>query len=211
MNRKLLDRLIHWPKSSLTRTELALLIGRSSDACDAIIRRAVHAGYLQRLRRGLYLITSNAGADKPDTREIAQLVYGPSYISFESALSWHGWIPEGVRVLTSATTKRGKEVTTPIGTFVYERIPAAAFSLGVRHIQTATGSFLMADGWKALADLIYVRKRDWPDTYHISEDLRIEPEDLADSDLRLLEQLADQYPSRRTRHYLNLYYRELST
>lgn len=211
MNRKLLDGLIHWSKAYITRTELALLTGRSSDACDAIIRRAVHAGYLQRIRRGLYLITTKAGANKPDTREIAQLVYGPSYISFESALSWHGWTPEGVRVLTSATTKRGKEVTTPIGTFVYERVPTAAFSLGARHIQTATGSFLMADGWKALADLIYVRGRDWSDTYHISEDLRIEPEDLADSDLGLLKQLADQYPSRRTRHYLNLYYKDLST
>lgn len=49
MNQKLLGRLIHWPRSHLTRTELALLIGRSSDACDAIIRRAIQAGYLQRL------------------------------------------------------------------------------------------------------------------------------------------------------------------
>ncbi len=210
MNRELLDRLIHWPKSYLTRTELALLIGRSPDACDAIIRRAAQAGYLQRLRRGLYLITSKAAADKPDTREIAQLVHGPSYISFESALSWHDWIPEGVRVLTSATTKRGKEIPTPIGTFVYERIPASAFSLGVRQVKTPTGSFLMADGWKALADLIYKHSRGWPDTHHISEDLRIEPENFTNSNLELLEELAALYPNARTRHYLNLYYQELN-
>ncbi len=211
MNRILLNRLIHWPKPYITHTEIALLIDRSCDACDAIIRRAIETDYLQRLQRGLYLITPKAGANKPDTREIAQLLYGPSYISFESALSWHGWIPEGVRVLTSATTKRGKEITTPIGTFAYERIPTAAFSLGVCHIQAATESFLMADGWKALADLIYVRKCCWPDTHHISEDLRIEPEDFIDSNLELLKQLADQYPSPRTRHYLNIYFRNLTT
>jgi len=160
------------------------------------------------------LLKADGGTDVQGCRMVGEkcgLVYGPSYISFESALSWHGWIPEGVRVLTSATTKRGKEVTTPIGAFAYERIPTAAFTLGVRHMQTATESFLMADGWKALADLIYVRRRDWPDTYHITEDLRIEPKDFEDSNLELLQQLADWYPNRRTRHYLNLYYRELST
>lgn len=51
----------------------------------------------------------------------------------------------------------------------------------------------------------------WPDTYHISEDLRIEPEDFVNSDLELLKQLADQYTNHRTRHYLSLYYQELST
>ena len=101
--------------------------------------------------------------------------------------------------------------STPIGTFVYERIPSTAFSLGVRHIQTPSESFLIADGWRALADLIYVRGCDWPDIHHISEDLRIEPEDLADSNLALLKQLASLYPSRRTRHYLNIYYQELYT
>ena len=210
MNRNLLEKLIHWPKPYLTRIELGLLVDRSTDACDAIIRRAIQAGYLQRLRRGLYLITSKTGAARPDPREIAQLVYGPSYLSFESALSWHGWIPEGVTVLTCATTKQSKEITTSIGTFTYEHIPAAAFSFGVRHIQTETGSFLMADAWKALADLIYVRHHEWPDIQHISEDLRIELEDFVDSDLALLSALANRYPSRRTRQLLHRYHQELS-
>lgn len=211
MNRKLLERLIIWPKAYLTRTELALLIDRSPDACDSVIRRATQAGYLLRLKRGLYLITDKAGAKKPDTRETAQFVYGPSYISFESALSWHGWIPEGVRVVTSATTKRAKEVKTPIGTFTYEKIPSKAFALGVRHIQTPSGSFLMAEGWKALADLIFTRKNNWPDVHHIYEDLRIEEEDLINSDLEVLKELSYQYPNPSVRHYLNLYYQELKT
>jgi len=211
MNKKLLEKLIHWPKTCLTRTELGLLIDRSADACDSIIRRAIQTGYLLRLKRGLYLITSKTGANKPDTRETAQFVYGPSYISFESALSWHGWIPEGVRVVTSATTKRQKEVTTPIGTFTYEKIPSEAFALGVRHIKTSSGSFLMAEGWKALADLIFTRKNNWPNIHHIYEDLRIEEEDLTNSDIQLLEELSIQYPNKRVRHYLTLYYQELKT
>lgn len=210
MNRELLNRLIRWPKSYLTRTELAWLISRTPDASDAIIRRAIKAGYLQRLCRGLYLLTSKVRAEKPDAREIAQLIYGPSYISFESALSWHSWIPEGVRVVTSATVKRKKEIVTPIGVFAYERILKPAFSIGVRYVQTDNGSFLMAEGWKALADLIYVRRYNWPDIYHVSEDLRIEPQDFTGSDLNLLKELVDQYPSRRTRNCLKRYYEELS-
>ena len=211
MNNKLLEKLIRYPSPYLTRTELAVLIDRSPNACDAIIKRAIQSGYLIRLRRGLYIISSIAGADKPDSRELAQFIYGPSYISFESALSWHSWIPEGVRILTSASIKRKKEVSTPIATFVYERIPSAVFSIGVRHIKTPTGSFLMADAWKALADLIYVRGLSWPNISHISEDLRIEPESFIDFDLELLELLSKQYPNRQTRHYLNLYYQELKS
>lgn len=210
MNLKLLDSLIHWEKPYLTRTEIDLLLDRSPDACDSILRRAVKAGYLQRLRRGLYLISSKARAGKLSNREVAQVLYGPSYISFESALSWHGWIPEGVRALTSATIKKGKEISTPVGTFIYQQVRPLEFSLGVRHIQTESESFLMADGWKAIADLIYLRKHIWPDVHHISKDLRIELEDFLSSDLNLLKQLANHYPNSRTRYYLNLYYRDLT-
>jgi predicted transcriptional regulator of viral defense system len=210
MNLKLLDKLIHWAKPYLTRTEISLLLDKSPDACDSIIRRAIKAGYLQRVRRGLYLISSKIGVGKVSSREIAQVLYGPSYISFESALSWHGWIPEGVRTLTSATIKKGKEISTPVGTFIYEQTRPVEFSLGVRHIQTNTESFLVADGWKAIADLIYLRKHTWPDIQHISEDLRIELDDFLSSDLNLLKQLANRYPNSRTRYYLNLYYRNLT-
>jgi predicted transcriptional regulator of viral defense system len=209
MNRKLLESLIHWPKSFLTYTEIILLLNKNTNSCDAVIRRAIKAGYLQRLIRGLYLITSKVGASRPDSREVAQFIYGPSYISFEAALSWHGWIPEGVRVTTSAAVKRSKEFSTSIGLFTYERIPTEVFALGVRHIKTSSGSFLMADGWKALADIIYTRNNCWSCIEDIYEDLRIEKEDLVNSNLELLKELASLYPNKCTRYYLNLYYQEL--
>lgn len=209
MNKELLEKLIHWKRWYLTRTELALLVDRSVDACDAIIRRAVKEGYLKRLRRGLYMITSKISAAQPDAREIAQQLYGPSYISFESALSWHGWIPEGVTVLTSASVKQRKEFETPIGAFSYEPVPSGAFHLDLQQVRTENGAFLMAGPWKALADLIYLRQKEWPDLEHISQDLRIEREDLLESNLDGLKDLSEHYPNGRTRRQLKRYYREL--
>ena len=209
MNKKLLETLINWNKPYITRIGIGVLLDKTPDACDAIIRRAILSGYLLRIKRGIFLITKKAGADIPDTFEIAQLVYGPSHISFESALSFHSWIPEGVRVTTSATSKTPKEFSTPIGPFSFERIPYQSFSLGVKHIKTDVSSYLMADPWKAIADMIYVRKKAWPNLAHITEDLRVEEEDFKESDLNVLEVLALEYNSKYVRTLLKKYYMEL--
>lgn len=54
-------------------------------------------GNLVRIRRGLY--SDNIKVDSP---VIANVCYGPSYISFEYALSQYGLIPEYVSVFTSS-------------------------------------------------------------------------------------------------------------
>ena len=57
----------------------------------------VKKGNLIRIKRGLF--TDNLEIDK---KVIANLCYGPSYISFEYALSYYGLIPEYVSTITSA-------------------------------------------------------------------------------------------------------------
>jgi hypothetical protein len=42
-----------------------------------------------------------------DPLELAQLVHGPGYVSLETALSHHGWIPEGVYAITNVSSKGG--------------------------------------------------------------------------------------------------------
>ena len=68
------------------------------------IARMIHAGQLLRLRRGLY-------ATRSDIHPycLAASIYGPSYVSFETALSFHGLIPDAVYEIMSATLKRAKE------------------------------------------------------------------------------------------------------
>src|SRR5579871_4020362 len=74
---------------------------------------------LIRVKKGLYLLDGK-DEDKPFVKEtLANLIYGPSYISMEYALAFYGFIPERVEVLTSVTSKKDKLFKTPVGVFNY--------------------------------------------------------------------------------------------
>jgi len=53
---------------------------------------------------------------------IANKIYEPSYISLHMALQYYGLIPEGVFTMTSISTKKTNEFTTPVGNFIYKKI-----------------------------------------------------------------------------------------
>ncbi len=67
------------------------------------------AGLFVRLKRGLYALQDHL----PPEEEIANLLYRPSYLSFEYALAAYAILPEMVYTVTSATPK-------PSRTFVVE-------------------------------------------------------------------------------------------
>lgn len=203
MNKSFFNTLINWPKPYIFGTDLCHVLDKSNDSRYGIIKRAVQEGYLIPIRRDLYLI-KNPKMSLPDSFQIALLVYGPSYISFESALSYHGWIPEAVRTTTCATVKRTREFDTPIGFFSYQHIPIKAFSFGIeQHYQNNCVSFIAAPE-KALADMIYARKRSWKTINDLSGDLRIEFESFQSIDHALLEGLITNYPNDRVKKVLYL-------
>ena len=183
---------------------------KSSDSRHSIIKRALQEGSLVSIRRDLYLIKNHLKHPIIDTFEISPIIYGPSYISFESALSYHGWIPEAVKTTTSATIKRTKEFETPLGIFSYEHIPIKAFPLGIGQHQKDDLILFIADPWKALADTIYAKRRTWTTINDLSEDLRIEPESLENSNKKLLEKLTQNYPSSRVKNTLQILQKGLS-
>ncbi len=82
-----------WQKNYISGVDLQNILDKSSDSRHAIIKRAIQKGYLVPIRRDLFLI-SNFKNHLVNSFEIATIIYGPSYISFESALSYHGWIPK---------------------------------------------------------------------------------------------------------------------
>jgi hypothetical protein len=122
----------------------------------------------------------------------------PSYVSFESALSFHGLIPEAVYTTMSACFQRDKKsFKTDFGVFNYHHVPTSVFLLEIERIQTESGPLLIATPLKALFDLVYARRKHY---YHVSDvkkDLRIEPNDLLrharDFGLLNLEELAQSY------------------
>lgn len=118
----------------------------------AKIARMVKAGEFIRIKQGLYETDPHA-----EGVGIAEAIYGPSYLSFEYALSYHGLIPEAVYQYTSATfeKKRTKLFETPFGVFSYRDVPSPAFSLGVQLILKGDYSFRLATPEKALCDELY--------------------------------------------------------
>lgn len=113
------------------------------------ISRMLAAGELISLRRGLYLQNRTA-----NPLALAAAISGPSYVSFESALSWHGLIPERVEAILCATLKRPVEFETPVGRYQYRHVPARVFSFGVERVDDATLPWLLASPTKSLCDTI---------------------------------------------------------
>ena len=56
-------------------------------------------GKLIRLKRGLYVVSPDESGKLLSTELIGNHIYGPSYISMESALRYYGLIPESVHIV----------------------------------------------------------------------------------------------------------------
>lgn len=138
------------------------------------ITRSLKSKDLLKLKRGLYLFSQKLRRGSISKLLIANKLYGPSYISFESALSYHGLIPEAVYSTTSACFQRkNKTFTNELGEFSYDYIPCESFFMGVVNLKDEKG-VLMATGLKALFDLVYIRRKNYNSMMELTNDLRIE-------------------------------------
>jgi len=191
---------LSYPKPYINDTALAILLGGSEDRRYSWVKRALKEGTLLRLKRGIYLIGKRASL-LIDSFEIAQQLYGPSYISFESALAHHSWIPEAVYIITSAISKRGTTVQNSIGVFSYQHTPWDQFFMGVERVVTSDSTFLMAHPWKALADYMYVHRKKWQTLADVIEDLRLDESLLQRADKAVLKEISQYYDSSRVRHF----------
>lgn len=206
----LMDKVVqHLDSDIFTDTALRHLIKGTNDRRYGLVKRALKAGDLIHLRRGLYALPKRYQRRSCNLYEIAQKIYGPSYISFESALSYHQWILEAVYTVTSACSKRSKEIKTPLGVFSYTHIPSNQFFVGVQRISASDGDFFMATPWRALVDLIYIQKKDWKGLKPVIESLRIDKNQLQDVDFRLFEELRQATGSMRVKKFIDSVKKEL--
>ena len=164
------------------------------------IKNLLKTGDLLHLKQGLYILGEIY--NKKYSREvIAGMIYGPSAISLDYALSYHGMIPERVEELTCICFKKDKTFDTPIGRFSYRYLNVEKYSLGISWVRTEFGNFLIACPEKALCDKVYfstIKKRNELDGY-LFEELRIDEESLKNLDLELLNNLADKYKRKNCR------------
>lgn len=159
------------------------------------LTRMFDSSQLLRIRRGLYL----PGIDAPFSRKtLANIVAGPSYVSFESALSFYGFIPERVVNVTSAIfgKNKHKRFDTPVGSFIYRHIPEAVYFMEYRRSEENGQPFLIATAEKAICDTLYQHRQ----VISLSglskliyDDLRIEADSLKSLDLETIKALVPGY------------------
>lgn len=170
------------------------------------INRLLNRGEIVRVRKGLY-VCGPAYRRGPLVRELlANLIYGPSYISLEYALSYWGLIPERVSTVTSVAMGRSRRFDTPLGTFTYRSLSPASYAVGADLVESPAGSFLIACAEKALADKVWTDKRfagtrlsDFPS--YIEEDLRIDVTRLVDLDRSRCERIRRAYSSKKIANF----------
>lgn len=154
-------------------------------------------GEIIRVKKGLYVPGFRPGEQSPvDPLVLSGLIYGPSYISLETALAHHGLISERVDEITCMTSKRAKLFRTPLGRFSYTPISERAFPTGLRLESGKGGSWYLAEPEKALCDRIaqvdgLQAMRDI--TPLLRDDLRIDPNGLAELRLPLILKIASRY------------------
>jgi predicted transcriptional regulator of viral defense system len=193
------------PRPYVTTEELAHYFTGTDDARYGLVKRAVAAGEIVRIRRGLYCLASPYRAAPLNLYALAQYVFGPSYISLESALSHYGWIPEAVYTVTSTCVAESRTFRTPLGTFSYTRVPQNFFYAAVtRETDDSAGDVaLIARPIKALADYVYAYRKEWSTPEPALQSLRIDRDDLASVTTEEMDEAVESYRSRRVQRFLS--------
>ena len=203
MKDSLEDILQHHQRPWLTDVDISLLSKGTPDSRYGQVKRLLAQEKLIHIRRGLYYLTERLGVrDKPHPFELAQYIYGPSYISLESALGFHGLIPEAVYEITSVCTKRSKVFNTPFGIFSYVHMPIENFYLDVEIVTEKNARFFIAKPWKAICDYIFCYKKEWANIETLFESLRIEQDELPILRDQEMEKLDAYYQSKRISTFL---------
>lgn len=177
-----------------TTNELIIQYVDYSDPLGKIHREAKN-GNLIPIIKGLYETDGNTPG-----HYLAGSIYGPSYLSFEYALAYHGLIPERVHTFTNATYNKSKtkKYSNGFGLYTYRDIPKKAFPFEVVSYIENGYSFVIASPEKALCDRLYIAP---PQTSMkrvktlIFEDLRIEEEDFDNLDFNKILFLSELYHS----------------
>ncbi len=163
----------------------------------AKISRLLKSGELIRVKKGLYVFGEMWRKGSISLEVAANLIYGPSCVSFEYALFRYGMIAERAVVVTSLTIGKARTFDTPIGVFQYRSIDKKKFSIGIERREIAgEGSFFIASKEKALADVLSRIKKSLSLEeleFYLLEELRIDKQSLRSLNKDKLREIASIY------------------
>lgn len=122
---------------------------------------------LIQLRRGHYLLPDEVRTRDPSEYYVSNYLYGPSYVSLLTALSYYNMIPGAVGQIQGVTPRHGNTWETELNTFTYRKLKTERFwgytvrSTDHPDVSPEQSRFYIARLEKALLDLFYLQSGPW--------------------------------------------------
>lgn len=191
----------------MNESQLARVLGGSPQRRYQLVNRAMAAKELVRLQRGKYLLAVRYRDYPAHPFALAQAFDAGSYVSLETALAHHGWIPEGVRSVACVTPgrKSSGHDHAVFGSFSFHPVavsPGHFLSL-VERLELSGQAAFVAHPIRALMDLVYLRKQEWQGMAWLTDGLRIDPEHIRTITRAQIQTLGDTYRNKRMHSFLS--------
>jgi len=190
----------------LTEKQLARVLNGSQQRRYGLVNRALKAGELHRLSRGRYLLADRFRDYPGHPFALAQALVPGSYVSFETALAHHGWIPEAAYTTACVTPGRKTLIfeSEKYGRFTFHPLAVYTDRLLelVQRIQISQQTMLVADPLRALMDLVCLRKTQWQGLGWLIEGMRIDEEHLKSTRHTEMTKLMQIYKQKRVNSFL---------
>lgn len=147
-NIQLLESLISLDKPYFTVADLGKILNLKEDSLYVLLKRLVDQGFLVRLKPGVY----QPQFQPLNLEKVANELYYPSYLSFESALSKYGILSQIPYTLTFATNKLSKKITLAGKEIIYKQLKNKYFF----GYTLTENSLYLAEPEKAILDQLYL-------------------------------------------------------
>ena len=146
-NIQLLESLMSLNKPYFTVADLEKVLNVKESSIYITLKRLVDKGVLVRLKQGVY----QPQFQNLNLKKVANELYYPSYLSFESALSSYGILSQIPYTLTFATTKLSKKITLADKEIEYRQLKEDYFFGYI-----LKNNFYLAEPEKAILDQLYL-------------------------------------------------------
>lgn len=161
-----------------TTADLEKITGLGRDSLKVSVNRLVKKEVLTRFKRGVYQLSLST----VDVKKVANQLYYPSYVSFETALSYYGILSQIPSTQTFATMKKSKKMTIANTEVEYTQLKKELY-FGYTFKQ----GIYIAQPEKALLDELYLVSRG-------KRTIQIEELDMKDINKDKLNTYAEKFP-----------------
>jgi hypothetical protein len=170
------------------------------------LNRWAKEGQVVRIIRGLYTLPDEERGVGLDPLWLSNIIYQPSYVSLEYALSYYGLIPEAVGAITCVSTRKTTSFSSPKGRFIYRHVRQQDFyGFITAKPPGAPQEFWIASPEKAVIDFLHlsVPRDALPDADLFTHGYRFQNLEVLNKNT--FAEMASRFTAKTARRYFNAF------